>query len=165
MKKISGTMALIMAGAILLGTPLSATGATAREVRKEGRFIAYDNGTVLDTSSNLMWAAKDNGSDINWTDAKSYCQNYRAGGFKNWRMPTQAELIGLYEDELKTYEESVKSPNRYNLTTLITLTDCCPWTSDVTGSNAPRLNFTNRSWRVTPMSSGKGRVLPVRSVK
>jgi hypothetical protein len=165
MKKISGTMALIMAGAILLGTPLSATGATAREVRKDRRFIAYDNGTVLDTSSNLMWAAKDSGNDISWTDAKSYCQDYRAGGFKNWRMPTQTELIGLYEDEPKTYDNPVKSPDRYNLTTLITLTDCCPWTSGVTGSNAYRLNFTNRSWRVTPMSSGKGRVLPVRSVK
>jgi hypothetical protein len=112
-----------------------------------------------------MWAAKDNGSAISWMDAKSYCQNYRAGGFKNWRMPTQAELIGLYEDEIKTYDNPVKRPNQYNLTTLITLTDCCPWASNVTGSNAPRLNFTNRSWRVTPMASGKGRALPVRSVK
>jgi uncharacterized caspase-like protein len=61
---------------------------TANEIRRDGRFIAYDNGTVMDTLTNLMWAAKDNGSDINWTDAKSYCENYRGGGYADWRMPT-----------------------------------------------------------------------------
>lgn len=30
------------------------------EIANDGRFIAYDNGTVLDTGTNLMWAAKDN---------------------------------------------------------------------------------------------------------
>jgi hypothetical protein len=61
---------------------------------RDGRFIAYDNGTVLDTSTNLMWAAKDNGSNINWADAES---NYRGGGYTDWRMPTQDELAGLYD--------------------------------------------------------------------
>jgi len=37
-----------------------------KEIGKDGRFIAYDDGTVLDTRTNLMWAAKDNGSNINW---------------------------------------------------------------------------------------------------
>jgi|GEM_PF-6717971 len=46
----------------------------AEESLTEGRFIAYDNGTVLDTRTNLMWAAKDNGSSINWADARSYCE-------------------------------------------------------------------------------------------
>jgi len=35
------------------------------ETGRDGRFIAYSNGTVLDTRTNLMWAAKDNGSNIN----------------------------------------------------------------------------------------------------
>jgi hypothetical protein len=60
-----------------------------------GRFIAYDNGTVLDTRSNLMWAAKDNGSKVTWQDAKSYCANYRGGGYTDWRMPTLDEFAGL----------------------------------------------------------------------
>ncbi|MCX5846322.1 MAG: DUF1566 domain-containing protein [Deltaproteobacteria bacterium] len=67
----------------------------AREIRRDGSFIAYDNGTVLDTSTNLMWAAKDNGIDIDWGDAKGYCENYRGGGYIDWRMPTQAELATL----------------------------------------------------------------------
>lgn len=44
---------------------------TAGETARDGRFIAYDNGTVLDTNTNLICAAKDNGSDVNWANAKS----------------------------------------------------------------------------------------------
>jgi hypothetical protein len=32
---------------------------------RDGRFIVSGNGTVFDTITNLMWAAKDNGRDIN----------------------------------------------------------------------------------------------------
>jgi hypothetical protein len=76
---------------------------TGREIGRDGRFIAYNNGTVSDTRTNLMWAAKDNGSNINWANAKSYCENYRGGGYSDWRMPTQDELAGLY-DAGKTYK-------------------------------------------------------------
>lgn len=73
----------------------------ATEERKQmigdGRFISYDDGTVRDTQTNLMWAAKDNGRDINWANAKSYCEKYRGGGYMDWRMPTQYELAGLYD--------------------------------------------------------------------
>jgi hypothetical protein len=44
-----------------------------------------------------MWAAKDNGSPISWPEAKKYCENYRGGGYMDWRMPTQDELAGLYD--------------------------------------------------------------------
>jgi hypothetical protein len=59
------------------------------ETARDGRFIAYNNGTVLDMSTNLMWAARDNGGNINWANAKSYCENYRGGGYTDWRMPTK----------------------------------------------------------------------------
>ena len=54
MKKTIGTMVAIMAVAILIGTFYTAKYATAGETAKDGRFIAYDNGTVLDTRTNLM---------------------------------------------------------------------------------------------------------------
>ena len=72
-------------------------------VRLRNRFIANSNGTVLDTQTDLLWAAKDNGSGINWQDAKKYCENYRGGGYSDWRMPTQEELGGLY-DAGKSYK-------------------------------------------------------------
>jgi len=85
-----------------------------KEIGSDGRrFVAYDDGTVLDEESGLMWAAKDNGADINWQSAKGYCENYRGGGYTDWRMPTQDELARLYES-------SVEGHNGYHLTTLIT---------------------------------------------
>ena len=62
--------------AVLIVLVLSAALAFAGEVARDGRFIAYDNGTVLDKEAGLMWAAKDNGKNINWTDAKKYCESY-----------------------------------------------------------------------------------------
>ena len=35
--------------------------AFAGEKAKDGHFIAYDDGTVLDTTTNLMWAARRKG--------------------------------------------------------------------------------------------------------
>ncbi len=109
---------------------------TAGETARDGRFIAYSNGTVSDTRTNLMWAAKDNGSNINWADAKSYCENYRGGGYTDWRMPTYDELAGLY-DKLKTY----KSDCGWNvhLTELIRLTCISP---GLLKRAVPRLPFS-----------------------
>ncbi len=136
---------------------------TARETDRDGRFIAYDNGTVLDTRTNLMWAVLDNGSDINWRDAQEYCENYRGGGYTDWRMPTQDELAGLY-DKAKTY----KSECGYDvhLTALIRLTCSTLWASKTRGSGAARFRFGPGPRLWTPQSFGRGdRALPVRSGK
>ncbi|MCP4647762.1 MAG: DUF1566 domain-containing protein [bacterium] len=49
-----------------------------RETKQDGQFVAYDNGTVMDTKTGLMWAAKDNGEDINWHGAKKYCERSKS---------------------------------------------------------------------------------------
>ena len=46
-----------------------------KEVNRDGRFIAFSQGLVKDTKTGLMWAARDNGSDITWGGARSYCKN------------------------------------------------------------------------------------------
>jgi hypothetical protein len=134
------------------------------EIGTDGRFIAYDDGTVLDTRKNLMWAAKDNGSDINWQGAKSYCENYRGGGFTDWRMPTQDELAGLYDKN-----ESYKSAcgDDAHLTELIRLTCYWTWASDTSVSGAACFRFGGGGYRCWGPPSGSifSRALPVRSVK
>ena len=102
-----------------------------RETGRDGRFIAYDNGTVVDTNTSLMWASKDNGRNINWRDAKDYCDNYRGGGYKGWRMPTQDELAGLYDDS-KTYT-ATKLDYEVHLTELIKLSTSYSWASETRG--------------------------------
>lgn len=150
MKKMAVLFVLILA--VLVCTGL----AIARET-SDGSFIGYDNGTVLDTSTNLMWAAKDNGSNINWANAKSYCENYRGGGYSDWRMPTQDELKGLY---------GFKWTDKNNLhmeTILIELTGRYPWASGTDGSMADICDFRAGLWGKMRQSYNDGaRALPVR---
>ena len=136
----------------------------ANEIKRDGRFIAYDNGTVLDTRTSLMWAAKDNGSDINWANAKSYCENYRGGGYADWRMPMQDELAGLY-DAGKTYKSNCGYD--VHLTELIRLSCAWEWASETRSANeAARFHFGSgsRLWD-SELRDRNGRVLPVRSAK
>lgn len=113
--------------------PLPAPGATPaihvpnmpKAVATDGRFIAYDNGTVLDTRTNLMWAARDGGMNINCDNANLYCNKYRGGGYTDWRLPTQDELASLY-DQSKTKKVDCGEVNHI-ATDLIRLscTDIC----------------------------------------
>jgi hypothetical protein len=131
---------------------------------RDGPFIAFNNGTVLDTRTNLMWAGKDNGSDINWANAKSYCENYRWGGYTDWRMPKQEELAGLY-DSSKSYKATQWDYN-VRLTDYIQLSSCCPWASETHGSAAYGFNFTGgQRVRSSQSDASLTRALPVRSDK
>jgi hypothetical protein len=171
MKKILGTMVLAMLSFFIVAF-VFADNAAAGEIVRDGRFFAYDDGTVLDTRTNLMWAAKDNGANINWTNAKSYCENYRGGGYTDWRMPTQDELAGLY-DEAKTYKSECPSTMfdrrgyDIHLTELIRLTCNDLWASETSGSSAAQFIFTSAGRGFSPQSFNypSYRVLPVRSVK
>ncbi|MFA5181951.1 MAG: DUF1566 domain-containing protein [Syntrophales bacterium] len=136
---------------------------TAAETDRDVRFIAYDNGTVLDTRTGLMWAAQDNGSNIKWADAKSYCRNYRGGGYTDWRMPTQDELAELFDEG-----ERQPCNGRCYITPLIDLTDSFIWAAEKRGSDAAFFSFAfgGRYW--SKQSSDEItiiRALPVRSVK
>ena len=140
-------------------------------IAKDDRFIAYDEGTVLDTWTNLMWAAKDNGNDINWANAKSYCENYRGAGYTDWRMPTQDELAGLY-DVGKGYTPVCAvsgDTEKVHLNNLINLSCWCAWASETRGSSVAAFFDFHNSYRGLSSKSGvdalNGRAVPVRSVK
>ena len=125
-------------------------------IGEDGRFVCGDKGIVLDTKTGLMWATKDNGKLINWRDAKGYCENYRGGGYTDWRMPTQDELAGLYD-------KNKKNRHGYHVTKLIDITACCPWASETRGSRAARFDFSDGTRRWNSQSlSGTARALPVR---
>jgi len=174
MKKTLGKMAaaIVVVLSIVVFTccsrPYTAEHAAAGESTRDGRFIAYDNGTVLDTKTNLMWAAKDNGSDIKWRDAKFYCENYRGGGYKDWRMPTLDELERLYDGRKPHPAACYGSDSIHVATELIDITCFYSWaseTSQTTGEAAifdfspgVRSGFASRSTRFI-------RALPVRSDK
>jgi hypothetical protein len=118
----------------------------------KSRFIAYENETVLDSNTNLMWAAKDNGLDIKWQVAKNYCKYYQGGSYTNWRMPTLNELEELYN-----------SGNYHNV---ITIADWLVWASENRDQKAACFDFDAgiRVWR-SPSFRDSARALPVRSGK
>lgn len=137
----------------------------AREKARDGRFIAYDNEAVLDTRTNLMWAAYDNGSDLNWKNAKSYCNNYRGGGYNDWRMPTQDELATLYDaSKLRLNDNRVEI---HVATMLIDITSGFLWASDTRAARAAYFCFFREGipgWE-EKLFVNSMRVLPVRSAK
>jgi len=140
-----------------------------KEIKRDGRFIAYSNGTVLDTRTNLMWAAKDNGSDIDWQGAKSYCDNYSGGGHTDWRMPTLDELTGLCDARKSRVGACNTSYAIHVATELIDITCFAHWSSETRGSEVAGLFFGSvypclRSWVSPSLGSLNMRALPVRSV-
>ncbi len=56
--------------------------------------------TWTDPATGLMWATRDNGSDVTWQQASSYCQNLSLGGYSGWRLPTINELESIYNVSL-----------------------------------------------------------------
>ena len=54
-------------------------------------------GTWRDEWTSLLWTAKDNGSNITWDGAKSYCDGLTLGGSSDWRVPTITELESFYD--------------------------------------------------------------------
>jgi hypothetical protein len=152
--------------ALSIGIFTTSINVTAGETGKDGRFIAYDNGTVLDTKTNLMWAKKDNGGDIDWHNAKSYCKNYRGGGYKDWRMPTLAELGGIYDAQKSRLAACDQSIKIHVVTELIDITCFAPWASEIRGQEAVWFNFAagKQAWDIQSININ-GRVLPVRSYK
>ena len=141
------------------GMPVQQETVKVVETGRDGRFMAFDNGTVKDSETGLMWAAKDNGTDITWIGARKYCENYDDGGFTDWRMPTQEELAGIYDP-------ARENRHGYFVTELIDISACCPWPSDELGSEAAAFSFSYGGKYWLPKScSFNSRALPVRDVK
>jgi len=101
------------------------------------RFIDYGNGTVLDTKTDLMWAAYDNGASTTWQEAKQYCEKYIGGGYTDWRMPTVEELKGLYDENEPGYRPDCAVYDwKVYLTNKIRLTGGSAWTLEDHGAEA-----------------------------
>ena len=127
--------------------------------QRQGWLIDNNNGTVSDPKTGLMWAAEDNGCDINWDDAKAYCESFRGGGHRDWRMPTMSELQRLYKSGSGYTANGVT----VYITELIRLTSYWVWSSEVNGSSAAFFNFNLGKRNSNDRSnSDNKRALPVR---
>ncbi len=120
------------------------------------RFQIVDNVYIVDSHTDLMWAIQDNGKDIDWWEAKKYCEDFSAGGYSDWRLPDIKELATLYSD-------GNRKGDGYKIAGQIKITDCCVWSSyDILGG---ALTFSFNSGKRIPNALGETyqlRALPVR---
>jgi hypothetical protein len=86
-------LVLLTTATTIAGAQLSMTPSVEQETQARGYWV--------DPSTGLMWAAKDNGKNVNWHKASSYCRNLRVGGYADWRLATIEELEGLID--IKAY--------------------------------------------------------------
>jgi hypothetical protein len=130
----------------------------AADPNQGNRFVVSGDNIVLDTETGLMWAIKDNGVDTNWDAAKSYCENYSAGGHTDWRLPTLGELRTIYDQD---------STKRFLTFDPITLSGSCPWSADTRRKERARTIFfmSGEINTFSKKSSNGFRALPVRKAQ
>ena len=131
----------------------------------EERFIDNGDGTVTDTSTNLMWAASDNMGNITWHDAKIYCENPPIAGYKysDWRMPTIKELKTLFNKDIERYETDCGLLVR--IYPAITLSCAWVWSSESRAIASYAFSFRKGYQYMTLQLSKKSfRALPVRNI-
>ena len=56
-------------------------------------------GYWIDPATGLMWAGKDNGKDVTWKQAITYCRDLRLAGYSDWRLASIGELQGIYKKD------------------------------------------------------------------
>ena len=59
-------------------------------------FIDNEDGTITDSSSDLMWSTEINGP-MTWKEALAYCQNMTKAGHNDWRLPNKNELLSIVD--------------------------------------------------------------------
>jgi hypothetical protein len=105
--------------------------------------------TTTDNSTGLMWQDNDHESKYVWADANSYCSELTLVDYSDWRLPTRAELLELYERRgilssyLSTqrssyYWTSSSSSTYINQKILVDFYDGTPYRDDRTDDNCVR---------------------------
>jgi tetratricopeptide (TPR) repeat protein len=62
----------------------------------------------IDPATGLRWTRQDNGSKVDWNQARNYCTSLRLGGYSNWRLPTIDELVAIYDHTGHHFKGGIK---------------------------------------------------------
>jgi hypothetical protein len=79
------------------------------------RWTNLGNGVLRDERTKLEWLQYDNGDDIDWNAAKSYCDGRHSG----WRLPSLQELKPIYDEHesaVRCGQANCKVSSEFHLT-------------------------------------------------
>jgi Protein of unknown function (DUF1566) len=85
---------LVLYSAVAMLAASSAVAASSEPTGGGVRWTTPGNGVLKDEQTNLEWSRDDNGSDIDWNAAKSYCDAKHNG----WALPSLQELKSIYDE-------------------------------------------------------------------
>jgi uncharacterized protein (TIGR02145 family) len=134
-----------------------------KEINRDGYLVLFDNNTIKDERTGLMWANRDNGIGINWFDAQKFCKEFRGGGYDDWRMPTFNELVQLFDKSKPPYKMNCPGVSDIYTSHLLHLTCCMVWTiEEHKNGKAACVHFNYGELWAYPKTDNDNRVLPVR---
>lgn len=96
----------------------------------------YPATTWTDPATGSVWAGRDNGKNVDWGDAESFCQNLTVNGDSGWRLPSIEELATLYDPNSSReyiyhgegYRNTVEGQKKLNhAKSGVRLDSCCAW--------------------------------------
>lgn len=120
-------------------------------------FIDNGDGTVTDTTANLMWQQDTAPSTFTWQQALSYCENLTLAGYDDWRLPNRNELHSIVD-----YNRGHPS-----IDPIFSNAVSFPYWSSTTPANRPSgtWNVLFRSGGIYPGSKSDDHYLYVRAVR
>lgn len=110
--------------------------------KAQPRFVSQDGG-VVDRATDLMWAVRDNGADIDHAGAVAFAAAYTAGPYDDWRLPTEGELEALSDpaDAHRDRKDCTRGKNALLVTPKIQLTCGLAWSSSTPSANKNPIAF------------------------
>ena len=104
------------------------------------RFENLGNGFLIDKQTSLTWTQADNGADINWDDAQSWCTS------KSAHLPKMVELSALYDNTLRRVSCSDK---KCQVPALFQLTGPWFWSAEQHNSSEAKIFGFQNGFRVS----------------
>ena len=108
-------MALLWCESVSLTPVQRAAAEPSDAVGGEDRCNNLGNGVLEDERTKLQWLQDDNGDDIDWNDAKVYCEKKRGG----WRIPSLQQIKSIYDERergVRCAEANCKLSSQFHLT-------------------------------------------------
>ncbi len=83
--------------------------------QSSNRFTIREN-VFIDNKTGYMWQKRDSERELNWHEAKSYCENLVLDGYSDWKLPSRDEfhtLMTAYYGEWDSGWESWFEANKH----------------------------------------------------